>query len=128
MANSDSGGWIVLAVLALGVYTCSGADRRDEDEELISNALNVSAEEASDLLDSYGNPQDAIDDYADAYREPFDEDAARDAAEEQLASESYDYSLICPLLSGPISILKLATKEEWNGKEAQAGRDHRQAA
>ena len=36
--------------------------------------------------------------------------------------------VICPLLSGPISILELATKEEWNGKEAQAGGDHRQAA
>ena len=36
--------------------------------------------------------------------------------------------LICPLLSGPISILEMATKEEWNGEEAQAGRDHRQAA
>lgn len=36
--------------------------------------------------------------------------------------------MICPLLSSPISILELATKEEWNGKEAQAGRDHRQAA
>ena len=36
--------------------------------------------------------------------------------------------VICPLLSGPISILELVTKEEWNGKEAQAGRDHRQAA
>jgi hypothetical protein len=32
------------------------------------------------------------------------------------------------LLSGPISILELATKEEWDVKEAQAGRDHRQAA
>jgi hypothetical protein len=36
--------------------------------------------------------------------------------------------LICPLLSGPVSILELATKGEWNGKEAQAGGDHRQAA
>ena len=36
--------------------------------------------------------------------------------------------VICPLLSGPISILELATKEEWNGKEEQAGGDHRQAA
>ena len=34
----------------------------------------------------------------------------------------------CPLLSGPISILGMATKEEWNGKEAQAGRHHQQAA
>jgi hypothetical protein len=37
-------------------------------------------------------------------------------------------ALICPLLSGPISILELATKEEWNGEESQAVRDHRQAA
>jgi hypothetical protein len=36
--------------------------------------------------------------------------------------------MICPLLSGPISILEMATKEEWNGKEAQAGGDHQQAA
>jgi hypothetical protein len=27
--------------------------------------------------------------------------------------------VICPLLSGPISILEMAAKEEWNGKEAQ---------
>ena len=36
--------------------------------------------------------------------------------------------VICPLLSGPISILGMATKEEWNGKEAQAGRYHWQVA
>ena len=41
---------------------------------------------------------------------------------------SPDRSLICPLLSGPIFILGMATKEEWNGKEAQAGRYHWQAA
>lgn len=36
--------------------------------------------------------------------------------------------MICPLQSGPISTLELAMKEEWNGKEAQAGGDYRQAA
>jgi len=36
--------------------------------------------------------------------------------------------LICPLLSGLIFILEMAMKEEWNGKEAQVGGDHRQAA
>jgi hypothetical protein len=36
--------------------------------------------------------------------------------------------LISPLLSGPIPILELATKEEWKGEEAQARGDHRQAA
>ena len=45
-----------------------------------------------------------------------------------LGTYSLDPSVICPLLSGPISILGMATKEEWNGKEAQAGRHHRQAA
>jgi len=38
------------------------------------------------------------------------------------------HDVICPLLSGPFSILGMATKEEWNGKEAQAGRHHREAA
>ena len=36
--------------------------------------------------------------------------------------------MICPLLSGLIFILEMAMKEEWNGKEAQVGGDHRQAA
>jgi hypothetical protein len=40
----------------------------------------------------------------------------------------HGFGLICPLLSGPISILGMATKEEWNGKKAQAGRHHWQAA
>ena len=36
--------------------------------------------------------------------------------------------MICPLLSGPKSLLFWTTKELGNGQEAQAGRDHRQAA
>jgi len=39
-----------------------------------------------------------------------------------------DIPVICPLLSGPKSVLDLATKEEWNGAETQAGGDYRQAA
>ena len=46
----------------------------------------------------------------------------------KLLIEQVPNPVICPLLSGPISILGLATKEEWNGEEAQAGRDHRQVA
>ncbi|MEI6641976.1 MAG: hypothetical protein WCL10_08160 [Novosphingobium sp.] len=38
------------------------------------------------------------------------------------------YLLICPLLSGPKSLLFWIMKEFGNGQEAQAGRDHRQAA
>ena len=36
--------------------------------------------------------------------------------------------LICPLLSGPKSLLFWIMKEFGNGQEAQAGRDYRQAA
>lgn len=36
--------------------------------------------------------------------------------------------VICPLLSGPSTIVVWTTKEEWNGSEAQARGDHRQAA
>ena len=39
-----------------------------------------------------------------------------------------EVDVICPLLGGPSSILELVTKEEWNGREARAGGDHRQAA
>jgi hypothetical protein len=49
-----------------------------------------------------------------------------------VASHSYEFFLdegvICPLLSGPKSLLFWTTKELGNGQEAQAGRDHRQAA
>ena len=40
---------------------------------------------------------------------------------EPLHNISDDQSVTCPLLTGPFSM-----KEEWNGKEAQAGRYHRQ--
>src|SRR5690606_8292154 len=36
--------------------------------------------------------------------------------------------LICPLLSGPSTIIVWTTKEEWNGSQAQARGDHRQNA
>lgn len=37
-------------------------------------------------------------------------------------------NMTCPLLSGPVSILELAIKEDLNGKETQARGHHRQAA
>jgi hypothetical protein len=45
-----------------------------------------------------------------------------------LASSTQRTWVICPLLSGPESLLFWTTKEEWNGQEAQAGGDHWQAA
>jgi hypothetical protein len=93
-ANSDSGGGIVFAIIALAVlYSCSQGS--SEDEQYVADELGVSTEEASSLLDEYGDPDDAIDDYRDASREAFDEDAARSAAEDELASEGYDYSYGC---------------------------------
>ena len=44
------------------------------------------------------------------------------------AQVRFDRQVICPILSGPESLLFWTTKEEWNGEETQAGRDHRQAA
>lgn len=49
-------------------------------------------------------------------------------ARQLMILEQGNVILICPLLSGPKSVLDLATKEEWNGEEAQAGGDYRQAA
>ena len=44
------------------------------------------------------------------------------------SSEKESSKLIYPILSGPKSVLDLVAKKEWNGEEAQAGGDHRQAA
>ncbi|MGV3555418.1 MAG: hypothetical protein ACO1OD_09190 [Croceibacterium sp.] len=106
MANDSSGGWIVLVLAGLAIYNCSGDDETEADEQYIVDELGVSEDEAADLLESYGSLEDAVDDYRDAYggaepeyayRDPFDEDAARDAAEEELASEGYDYSYGCTI-------------------------------
>ncbi|GLI99893.1 hypothetical protein Sbs19_37110 [Sphingobium sp. BS19] len=40
----------------------------------------------------------------------------------------HEPKVICPLLSGPESLLFWIMKEFGNGQEAQAGRDYRQAA
>lgn len=93
-ANSGGGGGIVFAIIAAALlYNCSQGS--DEDEQYVADELGISSEEASTLLDEYGDPDDAIGDYRDTYREEFDEDAARQEAEEQLASEGYDYSYGC---------------------------------
>ncbi len=47
---------------------------------------------------------------------------------DRYAVGDFGAAMICPLLSGPKSVLDLATKEEWNGAETQAGGDYRQAA
>ena len=39
-----------------------------------------------------------------------------------------DRHVICPLLGGPGSVLDFGLKEDWDGEESQAGRDHRQVA
>ena len=104
MASDNGGGWIVLVLAGLAIDSCSGDDESEAEEQYIVDELGVSDEEAAELLESYGNPEDAVDDYRDAYggsdpeyayREPFDEDAARNAAEEELASEGYDFSYGC---------------------------------
>lgn len=80
-----------LGVLLLA--SCS--DETSDDVQYITEELGVSEKEASELLDDYGNPEDAVDDYQDAMREPFDDDAATQMAEEDLAAEGYDYRYSC---------------------------------
>jgi hypothetical protein len=92
--NSDSGGGIVLAILAvLAIYNCSGSP--SEDVQLVASELGVSEDEAADLITEYGSAESVIEDQEEDAREPFDEDAAKQAAEDDLASESYDYSYGC---------------------------------
>lgn len=92
--NSDSGGGIILAILAaLALYNCSGSP--SEDEQQVASELGVSDDEARDLIAEYGTAESVIEDQEEDTREPFDEDAAKQAAEDDLASESYDYSYGC---------------------------------
>lgn len=95
MANDSGAGWILLGLAALALYTCSGSDEVQADREYIIDELGVSDEEADELLGSYGSPEDVVDDYRNANRDDFDEDAARAAAESELASSGYDYSYGC---------------------------------
>jgi len=115
MADNEDGAWVVLALGALAMYSCSSDDSdSDADQQYIVDELGVSDEVAANLLQEYGSPEDAVDDFRDAYdtgdsdtypsgytgtydayREPFDEYAARSAAEDELASEGYDYSYGC---------------------------------
>lgn len=97
MASDSSGGWIILGLAALAIYSCSASEEDEADQQYIVDQLGVSEDEASNLLESYGSAEDAVDDSRDAYREPFDEDAARQAAEAELASEGYDYRYGCTI-------------------------------
>jgi len=92
--SSDSGGGIVIAILAvLAIYNCSGDP--SEDEQLVASELGVSNDEAAGLIAQYGTAERVIEDREEDIREPFDEDAAKEAAENDLSSESYDYSYGC---------------------------------
>ena len=91
MANSseDAGALVLLLVGGIVLYNCSGPSA---DEQLVADELGVSTEEAASLIGEYGDPYAAIEDYRE---DTFDEDAAREAAEAELASEGYDYSYGC---------------------------------
>lgn len=92
--NSDRGYGIVMALFAVfAIYGCSGAP--SEDEQMVASELGVSDDEAADLVAEYGTAENVIEDREEDTREPFDEDAAKKAVEDDLASESYDYSYGC---------------------------------
>lgn len=84
---------MVAAIIGLALlYNCSGTS---DDEQYVADELGISTDEAADLISEYGDPDDAIDDYRDVYRPDFDEDAARDAAESEMAGRGYNYSYGC---------------------------------
>lgn len=84
----------MLALVFFGaVYSCSGTS--DDDEQYVADELGVTEDEAAEIIANYGNAEDAIDDYRADAREPFDEDAAREAAEDEMANSGYDYSFGC---------------------------------
>lgn len=86
MANSSDdtvGCLFVVGLLMFGVWSCSG-DKADEHSDTYDYAYSENGE-------SYGSA-----DYEEAPAE-FDEDAARQAAEEELADEPYDGSYGCTI-------------------------------
>lgn len=94
MTRPCTGPLKLLVLLALATLpACS--DASSDDEQYVADELGISEDEASTLLEEYGSAEDAVDDYRDAYREPFDEDEAYATAEEELAAEGYDYRYGC---------------------------------
>lgn len=92
--SADSGvGAILLVGLALwGLHSCQKQQKVSE----FADQTGASTEVASSYLSSSdGNVDDAIDYYQSDRRDEFDEDAAKEKAEEDLASEGYDGSYGC---------------------------------
>lgn len=89
MADENSG-WIWGLVLIGGFWWWTSSDDKAEQ---MADRYGIPEEEASEYLDSVaGDLDDAIDEYTD---ETFDEDAAREAAEAELALEGYDKRYGC---------------------------------
>lgn len=87
------GRWLAAAFAIALLSGCSEAS--DEDGQYVADELGLSTEDAATLIDEYGDADAAIEGYLEDYREPFDEDAARQAAEDELAAEGYDYRYGC---------------------------------
>lgn len=94
MKRAVGGRWLFGVVLAVALHGCSSESAGDD--EYIADDLGISAAEANDdSLDEYGTAENAISDYQTPDREPFDEGAARAAAEDELASSGYDLRYGC---------------------------------
>ena len=74
MSDSSGGGLVLLGLFGLAIYNCSG----DDSDNAESNDVVASAEYAGDYTEA-----------ETARRPDFDEDEARDAAKEELSSETY---------------------------------------
>ena len=86
---------IVGIVCAGALFLASCSDEASDDIQYLTEELDVSEDEARELLEEYGDPDDAIGEYDDVAQEPFDEERAAAAAEEDLAAEGYDLRYGC---------------------------------
>ena len=80
MADNEGPGCgclILAGLIVYGIYSCSSG-----------------TSSSSEYYDDYSSDPD---EYGYESREPFDEDAAREEAEEELAGEGYDYSYGCTI-------------------------------
>lgn len=87
-SDSDAAGWVLVALLGLAVYSCSSSGNQDSEDGSSSYSLSYTDPDEGDQA-SYGDSDASYAPTDIDEREPFDEDAAREAAEQELASGTY---------------------------------------
>ncbi|WP_114953979.1 hypothetical protein [Sphingosinicella terrae] len=87
MAESSAGAWVVLGLIGLAIYSCSS----DPPPEATAGEYSATSSDVSEVdeeagIAGYSTEPSGFD---EVLRGSFDEDAARDAAEDEVASDTY---------------------------------------